>query len=76
MDLDKTINFICEKTDEFKRDKTENENNLNELQKNVNDMFAVIGSLKCSLDIQEQGSRRNCLLIHGLEGRCKRTKQN
>lgn len=29
-------------------------------------MFVAIGSLKGSLDIQEQGSRTNCLLIHGL----------
>ena len=39
-------------------------------------MFAVIGSLKGSLDIQEQGSRRNCLLIHGLpQSRNKNTNE-
>ena len=36
------------------------------MKKNVNDMSVTIESLKGSLDRQEQYSRRNCLLIHGL----------
>ena len=39
---------------------------ISELQKNVDDMSATIESLRGCLDRQEQYSRRNCLLIHGL----------
>ena len=66
MDLNKTVNFICEKFDEYERDRVEKEKIISELQKNVNDMSATIESLKGCLDRQEQYSRRNCLLIHGL----------
>ena len=66
MDLNKTVNFICEKFDEYERDRAEKEKIINGLQKNVNDMSATIESLKGCLDRQEQYSRRNSLLIHGL----------
>ena len=61
IDLNKTVNFICERFDEYERDRTEKGKIINELQKNVNDMFATIESLKGCLDRQEQHSRRNCL---------------
>ena len=67
MDLNKTVNFICEKFDEYERDKAEKEKIISELQKNVNDMSTTIESLKGCLDRQEQYSKRNCLLIHGLK---------
>ena len=66
MDLNKTVNFICEKFYEYERDRAEKEKIISELQKNVNDMSATIESLKGCLDRQEQYSGRNCLLIHGL----------
>ena len=66
LDLNKTVNFICGKFDEFNSDRVEKEKTINELQKNVNDKTATTESLKGSLDRQEQYSRRNCLLIHGL----------
>ena len=66
MDLNKTVNFICEKFDEYERDRAEKEKIISELQKNVNDMSATIESLKRCLDRLEQYSRRNYLLIHGL----------
>ena len=66
MDLNKTVNFICEKFDEYERDRAEKKKIISELQKNVNDMSATIESLKCCLDRKEQYSRRNCFLIHGL----------
>ena len=65
MDLNKTVNFICEKFDEYERDRAEKKKIISELQKNIN-MSATIESLKGCLDRQEQYSRRNCLLIHGL----------
>ena len=66
MDSNKTVNFICEKFDEYERDRAEKEKIISELQKNVNDMSATIESLKGCLDRQEQYSTRNCFLIHGL----------
>ena len=76
MDLNKTVNFICEKSNEFERDRAEKERNIIELQKNVNDMSATVESLKDSLDRQGQHSRRNWLLIHGLpEARNKNTDE-
>ena len=66
MDLNETVDFVCEKFDEFERGRVEKEKINNDLQKNVNDISATIESLKGSLDRQEQYSRRNCLLIHGL----------
>ena len=76
LDLNKTVNFICGKFDEFNRDRVEKEKTINELQKNVNDKTATTESLKGSLDRQEQYSRRNCLLIHSLlESRNKNTDE-
>ena len=66
MNLNETVDFVCEKFDEFERGRAEKEKSINDLQKNVNDISATIESLKGSLDRQEQYSRRNCLLIHGL----------
>ena len=48
MDLDKTVNFICQKCDEFERDRAQKEKIINELQKNFNDMSATIESLRRS----------------------------
>ena len=66
MDLDKTVNFTCEKFDNYERNRAEKEKIINELQKNVKDMSATIESLKGCLDRQEEYSRSNYLLIHGL----------
>ena len=66
MDLYKTVKFICENFDEYERDSAKKEKVISELQENVNDMSATIESSKGCLDRQEQYSRRNCLLAHGL----------
>ena len=42
MDLNKTVNFTCEKFDEYERDRAKKEKIISELQKNVNDMSATI----------------------------------
>ena len=66
MDLYKIVSFICEKFDQFERDRAKKEKIMNKLQKNVNDMSATIEFLKGSLDLQEEYTRRNYQLIHGL----------
>ena len=53
IDLNKTVNFICEEFDEDERDRTEKEKLINELQKNVNNISATIEFLKGCLDRQE-----------------------
>ena len=42
MNSNKIANFICENFDEYKSDRAKKEKIINELQKNVNDMFATI----------------------------------
>ena len=41
MDLNKTVNFICEKFDEYEHGRALKEKIFSELQKNVNDMSAT-----------------------------------
>ena len=65
IDLNKTVNLICEKFDEYEHDRAEKDKIISELQKNFNDISATTESLKGCLDRQEQYSRRNYLLIHG-----------
>ena len=67
IDLNKTVNFICEKCDIYERDRSEKERTICELQNNVNDTPTTIESLEGCLDRHEQYSRRNCFLIHGLK---------
>ena len=66
MNLNQTVNFICEKFDENERDRAEKTKIISDLQKNINDMSETIESLKGCLDRKKQYSRRTCLLIHGL----------
>ena len=53
IDLNKTVNFICEEFYEYEPDRAEKEEFINELQKNVNNMSATIEFLKGCLDRQE-----------------------
>ena len=66
INLNQTVNFICEKFDDYERDRAEKEKIISDLQKNINDMSETLESLKGCLDRKEQYSRRTCLLIHGL----------
>ena len=47
-DLNETVNFTCEKFDDFERGRAEKEKIINELQENVNDMSATIESFMVS----------------------------
>ena len=58
-DLNKTVNFICEKCDDFERDRAEKEKIINELQENVNDMSATIESFMVSRN-QKAKIRMGC----------------
>ena len=54
MDLNKTVNFICEKFNEYECDRADKKKIISEMQKNVNYMSITIESLKGCLDRQEQ----------------------
>ena len=61
-----TVKFINAKFDEFEKDKKEKEEQIKNLESEVTKMKEEIIDLKKGIDSQEQYSRRNCLLIHGV----------
>ena len=65
-ELNKAVTLISKTSDEYAREKVERNKIMREMQKEIKEMSATIHSFKVSLDRQEQYSRRNCLLIHGL----------
>ena len=64
--LNKAFTLISKTSDKYEREKVERNKIMKEMQKEIREMSATIQSFKVSLDRQEQYSRRNCLLIHGL----------
>ena len=66
LELNKAVTLITEKFEEHEREKVEREKITKEMQKQIEDMSAIIQSFKVSLEMQEQYSTRNCLLIHEL----------
>ena len=65
-ELNKAFTLISKTSDKYEREKVERNKIMKEMQKEIREMSATIQSFKVSLDRQEQYSRRNCLLIHGL----------
>ena len=66
-DLTQSVKLMSEKFDEFKKDRKEKEKIINSFKQEVNGLKERVKSLeKVSAD-HEQYSRRNCLLIHGIE---------
>ena len=63
--MNKTINFICEKFDEFEKDVKKDEI-IKNLPKQTSEMAQRIDKLEHLVDRQEQYSRCNCLLVHGI----------
>ena len=64
--MNKSISHINEIFEEYQKDKKEKEEKINNLEKKVSEMSSKIENLEKSIDYQEQYSRRNCLLIHGI----------
>ena len=66
-DLSKSVKFITDKFDKYEKEREEK----NEIIKKVNEKVSALTErskvLEESNDQQEQYSRRNCLLIHGVE---------
>ena len=55
------------KFDELEKDQKEKEKIINNLKGEVSYLSEKLGKLEESIDAQQQYSRRNCLLLHGIE---------
>ena len=66
-DVNKAMSFISENFDAYEKERRENEKNIiQELNGTVSKMDKRIEELENKIDRQEQYSRRNCILIHGI----------
>ena len=63
IDLTKSVKYISEQFDEYEKEKEETIKNL---EGKVNNLTETVVKLVKQVDNQEQYSRRNCLLVHGL----------
>ena len=61
------IKFINEKLEEFEVDRREKEREIAALKSTFNSLNVRLEKADRGLDRQQQHSRRNCLLIHGID---------
>ena len=66
LDLKEAVDFISNKFDDFERDRLEKEKVIKDLKEKVTYLRGKVDDITVETDRQEQYSRRNCLLIHGL----------
>ena len=66
LDLKDTVDFISNKFDDFERDRLEKEKNIKDLKEEVTYLRGKVDDITAEADRQEQYSRRNFLLIHGI----------
>ena len=66
-DLAESVKFITSKFDELEKDRKEKEKIINNLKGEVSYLSEKLGKMEESIDAQQQYSRRNCLLLHGIE---------
>ena len=66
IDLTSSVQFLTSKFDELERERKEKDELINILQIEVSSLKVEVKNLEKKADDQEQYSRRNCLLIHGL----------
>ena len=67
VDLAESVKFMTSKFDELEKDRKEKEKIINNLKGEVSYLSEKLGKLEESIDAQQQYSRRNCLLLHGIE---------
>ena len=65
-ELREAVEFITKRFDQYEAQRKEKEKIINDLQGKVSEMSDELEVLKNSLDRQQQYSRRNCILIHGI----------
>ena len=64
--LRELVDFISAKFDEYKEDKKQKEEKIKILEDNNLKIHDKIAILEKQIDRQEQYSRRNCILLHGI----------
>ena len=66
-ELCKCVEFISGKFDEFEKDRKEKNECIKSLKEQVLSMERKIEQQSKSIELQEQYSRRNCVLVHGIK---------
>ena len=66
-DLTDSVQLISDKFDEYEKDRKAKDELIMKLQTQVTQLTDKVSNLSVKVDEQEQYSRRNCLLIHGVE---------
>ena len=66
-DLAKGVEFITQKFDEYEKDRREKDAIIATLQSELKSASMKVEDLEKKMERQEQYSRRNCILIHGLK---------
>ena len=67
MEVNGAIKFINENFEEFEADRKKKEQEIAELKSTINSLNVRLDKADRALDCQEQYSRRNCFLIHGID---------
>ena len=60
------MDFITKKFDKYEQERKEREEIINNLTENVSRLTQKVDDLSEAVEKQEQYSRRNCLLLHGI----------
>ena len=68
-ELTEVIDLISGKFDDYESERREKDKIVKELKSEVSDLKVSVKNLENQLDRQEQYSRRNCILIHGIAER-------
>ena len=66
-DLTKGVKFITQKFDEHEKERREKDEIIATLQNELKSASMKVEDLEKKMERQEQYSRRNCILIHGLK---------
>ena len=66
IDLTESINFLADKIKEYEEDRAKKDKIIEDLKSEVDSLSTKIEKLEKLQDQQEQYSRRNCLLVHGI----------
>mgnify|MGYP001796697292 CR=1 FL=1 len=66
-ELQDSVDFISKKFDIYEKDRIENEKKIDDLEIKVSNLNDHVMQLQNQLDFQQQYTRRNCVLIHGIE---------
>ena len=67
VDLAESVKFMTLKFDELEKDRKEKEKIINNLKCEVSYLSEKLGKMEEGIDALQQYSRRNCLILHGIE---------